>query len=148
MKKQILLIVMTLCAVSAMAVSLPKASYSSYRGYVPTQDTYSLSVGTTFVNQSTVGAYEDLCGPNSGFSVTDTDPCPKCCQDNVFVPCLQTEGEAKAEECYNKQLQCVQNCQYALGEERNPLDAPVFFLLALIAAYGAVAVYRRKKATV
>ena len=135
---------MTLCAMSAMAVSLPKASYSSYSGYVPTQDTYSLSVGTTFVNQSTVGAYEDVCGADSGYGSSDVHKCPGCCQDNVFTPCLKEKGESAAQECYNEQVKCIQNCEdYALGEVRNPLDAPTAFLLALIAAYGAIAVYRR-----
>ena len=135
---------MTLCAVSAMAVSLPSVSYKAYSGGIPTQESYSLSIGTTFVNHSTVGAYEDVCGADSGFGSSDVHKCPGCCTDNAYDPCIREKGEEAWQECEALQIKCINNCEdYALGEIRNPLDAPTAFLLALIAAYGAVAVYRR-----
>ena len=145
MKKQILLIVMTLCAVSAMAVSLPRVSYQSYNASIPTQEGYSLSIGTTFVNHSTVGAYEDVCGADSGFGSSDVHKCPSCCTDNAYDPCIREKGEEAWQECESLQITCINNCEdYALNEYRNPLDAPTAFLLALVAAYGAVAVYRKR----
>jgi uncharacterized FAD-dependent dehydrogenase len=56
MKKQILLIVMTLCTMSAMAVNLPSNSYRTYGLNTEPAQPYTLSIGTKFVNTSTVGA--------------------------------------------------------------------------------------------
>jgi hypothetical protein len=56
------------------------------------------------------------------------------------------QAELYWQECEALQITCISNCEdYALNEYRNPLDAPTAFLLALVAAYGAVAVYRKRK---
>lgn len=138
---------MTLCAMSAMAVSLPKNSYNIYRGTIPAADGYSLSVGTTFVNTSTVGAYADCLYPE--YAKNDAqlfDACTNCCYapGGAYDECLISNSEAY---CDQQADACVDKCQgdsLALNDQREPLDAPTAFLLALIAAYGAVAVYRRK----
>ena len=140
MKKQILLIVMTLCAISAMGVNLPTASYKSFSANLPSQDTYSLSIGTTFVNHSTVGAYNGSCQPNNADNFGSD--CYSCCIAEI---CPSNEDDCIDESNPKSSLflTCMEVCsgEY-LGQ--SPLDAPVVFLLALIAAYGAVAVYRRK----
>ena len=144
MKKQILLIVMTLCAVSAMAVSLPRDSYKPYSGSLPSSQGYTLGTGTAILNHSTVGAYEGVCTTQSEWTSGDINPCPACCTTNVFLPCLNEKKDAGASECVKLQEQCVDICSLALNDFRTPLDAPTAFLLALVAAYGAVAVCRRK----
>lgn len=146
MKKQILLVLMVVCWSSVMAVRMPSNPYTPYSGGTSVQESYSFSEGVTIMNQSTVGAYNnDVCGAESGFGASDVAKCPFCCTENVYDPCIMEKGEGAWETCESLQLQCVSNCEdYALNEYRNPLDAPTAFLLALVAAYGAVAVYRRR----
>ena len=140
MKKQILLIVMTLCAVSAMAVSLPRASYNAFVTESNASNSYTLTVGTTFVNQSTVGAYNGSCSPDSWQS--DMNSCKTCCTGELMQCDMACAGDKACEQaCMEQNLACHDTCEHPeLGQ---PLDAPVFFLLALIAAYGAVVAYRR-----
>jgi hypothetical protein len=143
MKKQILLIVMSLCAMSAMAVSLPRASYNAYS--IPTvEEGYTLGIGTKIVNFSTVSAgYEGGC---TNGSQTYGTVCFNCCVDDACAG-IDKSNPTQMAECINSNLylDCMSMCQYGehLGEE-GPLDIPAAFLLALIAAYGAFAVYRRK----
>lgn len=138
MKKQILLIVMTLCAISAMAVSLPNTSYSSYASRVTNTDSYTLSVGTKFLNQAVVGTYNGECDQyreGGNLWTGDVSACENCCLTSY------TCGEEDW-DCLDARGLCMDNCGEPLGGL--PLDAPTAFLLALVAAYGAVMVYRRK----
>jgi hypothetical protein len=145
MKKQILLIVMTLCAMSAMAVSLPSKSYRSYGIENSNEQPYTLSVGTKFVNASAVGArYSGAC-TNLGKDLDDfTYTCTECCARSI---CEDVETESDINRCERETddatwSYCMTDCA---GHHLNqPLDAPTAFLLALVAAYGAIAVYRKK----
>ena len=142
MKKQILLIVMTLCAVSAMAVSLPSVSYNSYVTEANADNAFQLTVGTTFVNQSTVGAYSGSCNPDSWQS--DINTCKTCCTGELMQCDWTCNGDKACEQgCMEQNKACHEACESAeLGQ---PLDAPTAFLLAMIAAYGALMLYRRKQ---
>jgi hypothetical protein len=144
MKKQILLIVMTLCAMSVMAVSLPTSSYKSFNATITTDQPYTLGTGTTFLNQSLVGAgsYTD-CVRDEASEVGTF--CSECCTNAVCGEFDRTSPEFA--ECMNSNVMgaCMNSCSNPHLDGGAPLDAPTAFLLALIAAYGAVAVYRRRK---
>ena len=140
MKKQILFVIMTMCATCAMAVSLPTSSYPVYGVGANDEQSYTVNSGTTFINQAIVGAYNGSCQPNNGdnfgndcYSCCITEICPDN-EDN----CLDESNAASS-----LFLTCMKVCsgEY-LGQ--SPLDAPTAFLLALVAAYGAVAVYRKR----
>ena len=133
MKKQILFVIMAMCATCAMAVSLPSASYSSYTKSVVPEQGYTVGTGTTFINQSTVGVYEGGCTYQAWDG--DVGKCQQCCIDEFAC------GELDY-ECQIARGDCMDLCGDPLGGL--PLDAPTAFLLALVAAYGAVAVYRTK----
>jgi hypothetical protein len=152
MKKQILLIVMTLCAMSAMAVSLPRTSYNV--DPINVNSGYTFGVGTTIVNTGLVGSYNGTACTDQGvgLSVYD-DTCLNCCAATL---CEESARSTNADECMEKLLEqgnmymwqnCMDDCEgkhVNQKDENGPLDTSVFFLLALIAAYGAFAVYRRK----
>ena len=138
MKKQLLFIEMLMCSLSALAVKLPSDPYNSYAGSVGSSGSYTVSTGTTFINQSTVETYD-----TGSCTVDKQDPnaiqlCESCCMGDVFLPCLQDGGTE--ESCGSLYKECYNNCMGA----SLPLDAPTAFLLALVAAYGAVAVYRKR----
>lgn len=142
MKKQIIFAMCLLYSVCVMAITLPSKSYNASTIYASSGTGYSMSVGTTFVNQSTVGAYMGVCTKQEGDFIGDGSACMNCCLGE-YETC-KSDGHSIL-ECAMAKDDCNAYCEYlSLGEERNPLDAPVFFLLALIAAYGVVAVYRRK----
>jgi hypothetical protein len=133
MKKQILFVIMAMCATCAMAVNLPNNSYNPMRSSITTSnESYTLGTGISFNNTAVVGEYV-----NGSCQVNKQDPnaitlCEKCCEALVFGE----DGSLRDEDYYA----CINDCMgYSL-----PLDASVYFLLALVAAYGAVAVYRRK----
>ena len=126
---------MIMCATCAMAVSLPSNSYNSYAGTVASSEGYTLGRGTTFVNRATVGAYTGQCGDLEIDWAGDSYMCGECC-DETFSSSDQSEANLAARRA------CYLACGLPLGE--TPLDAPTAFLLALVAAYGAVMVYRRK----
>ena len=127
---------MIMCATCAMAVSLPSNSYNSYAGTVASSEGYTLGRGTTFVNRATVGAYTGECGSLEDDWAGDSDLCATECCDVSYPSSDQSEANLAARRA------CYLACGLPLGE--TPLDAPTAFLLALVAAYGAVAVYRRK----
>ena len=136
MKKQILFVIMAMCATCAMAVSLPSNSYNEYAGTRASSDSYTLGQGITFVNRATVGAYGGECGSLEDDWAGDSDLCTtECCDPSYPSSDLSEANQAARRECYLA-------CGLPLGE--SPLDAPTAFLLALVAAYGAVAVYRKK----
>jgi hypothetical protein len=138
MKKQILLIVMTLCAMSAMAVSLPNKSYNSYANRTSNSGAYTLGIGTQFLNQAVVGAYNGECDQyreGGNLWTGDVSACANCCFTNYV--CGEEDWD-----CLDARGLCMDNCGEPLGGL--PLDAPTAFLFAMIAAYGAFAVYRRK----
>lgn len=143
MKKQILLALFVMCSMGAIAVTLPSNSYSNYSGSAINTNPYVMETGTTIVNSSTVGAYgtcifEEYAKNEAALF----DNCSRCCWGSPYDECRLTQSES---ECDKLADTCVNECQHdsmALGD--SPLDAPTAFLLALVAAYGAVAVYRRK----
>lgn len=141
MKKQILFVIMAMCATCAMAVGLPSKSYNSYVSNANAEEGYSISTGTTFVNQATVGAYKGSCNPDSWQS--DKNSCKTCCEGELDQCAASCAGNpACMQECFNQNAECHANCENP--ELGMPLDASVYFLLALVAAYGAVAVYRKR----
>jgi hypothetical protein len=102
-----------------------------------------MSIGTKFINSSIVGAYADCLYPE--YAKNDSqlfDVCSDCCFDSRYDECRVNNS---VEYCDKLASGCVDTCQensMALGD--SPLDAPTAFLFAMIAAYGAFAVYRRK----
>ena len=126
---------MIMCATCAMAVSLPSNSYNSYAGTVASSEGYTLGRGTTFVNRATVGAYIGDCDLEGEYA-GDTDLCATDCCDAKYPSGDQSEANLAARRA------CYLACGLPLGE--TPLDASTAFLLALIVAYGAVAVYRKR----
>ena len=135
MKKQILFVLMIMCATCAMAVSLPSSSYNSYASSVANTDSYKLGSGTMFLNRATGGAYTNQCGDLEEEWDGDSNACGKC-YDGYFPDYDNSEENLAARR------QCYLACGLPLGD--TPLDAPTAFLLALVAAYGAVAVYRKR----
>ena len=139
MKKQILFVIMAMCATCAMAVSLPSSSYNPYVGERGSAEAYTMSAGTQFMNQAVVGAYyKGQCDDHrkGGQQWTgDKSSCFICCNG-------QFPEEDRSEANLEARRECMNMCDLPLGE--SPLDAPTAFLLALVAAYGAVAVYRKR----
>ena len=134
---------MIMCATCAMAVQLPSMSYNSYVSKAASEVSYSSSVGTTFVNQATVGAYTGSCNPDSWQS--DMNSCKTCCEgelDQCAASCAGNPNPTCMQGCFTQNQECHANCENP--ELGMPLDTSLYFLLALVAAYGAVAVYRRK----
>lgn len=140
MKKQLLFVVMLMCSLSVMAVSLPKDSYNAY-GVSAGSESYTSSAGATFVNTAVLGTYEGACNPS--YWNQDISDCKKCCTSELMQCDMMAAGNKQLEEaCMEQNLACHENCENPeLGQ---PLDAPTAFLLALVAAYGAVAVYRKR----
>ena len=128
-----------MCATCAMAVQLPSKSYNSYTGIAGSNETYTTGFGTQFMNQAVVGAYyQNQCDEyreGGQLWTGDISRCFICCNSN-FPEDDRSEANLEARR------ECMNMCDLPLGE--SPLDAPTAFLLALVAAYGAVAVYRRK----
>ena len=144
MKKQILLALMMMCASCAMAVSFPSSGVgggSTGEGYQPES-----GFGPTYNNSVIVGNSGANCAQqNPGTWTSDQNGCSQCCWESVTQPCL-IEAKASgtsAAHCETLGAQCINDCAAYLG--KSPLDSSVYFLLALIAAYGAVAVYRKRK---
>ena len=140
-KSFILSIVLWLVSTALMAVSLPSSSYT--RSFSGSADTYHASMGTgvTFSGFSTVGSGDYT---KTGMCTTegvqgDPEECKVCCNRDLFVPCMEDIGDIV--QCGALNTECVESCTKGTSL---PLDAPTAFLLALVAAYGAVAVYRRK----
>ena len=140
-KSLILSIVFWFVTTALMAVSLPSTSY--YRGATMSAETFQtqVSTGVSINGYSLVGAasYEstDVCTEENP---KDVEPCRTCCRDNVLMPCLE-ENPSDPYLCGQLNTDCIMSCT---NGSSLPLDAPTAFLLALIAAYGAVAVYRTK----
>ena len=140
MKKQILSIVLMLCSVGAMAVSFPTTSHNSYNS--PAAGTaYTIGVGTTFVNQANLRAYEGNCTVDKQ-ATNAIEQCEQCCIGEVLMPCFGNGGDD--ETCGPAYKECINAC---IGVSL-PLDASTLLLITLIAAYGAVGVYRRKRASI
>ena len=134
MKKQILFVIMLMCTLSAVAVKLPSGPYKS--GATGSQVSYTTGSGITFMNQSTVGDYiAGTCSKGELKGDAADQHCEACCEEQYQVCEVLQNGD-----CDELKKACINDCMgYSL-----PLDAPTAFLLALVAAYGAVAVYRRK----
>ena len=144
-KSLILSIVFWFVTTVLMAVSLPSSPY--YRGATRSAETFQTQVGTgvSINGYSLVGTASDestdVC---TGENPQDVEPCRICCRDNVLMPCLD-ENPSDPYLCGQLNTDCIMSCT---NGSSLPLDAPVFFLLMMIAAYGAVVVYRRKTASV
>ena len=145
MKKQILLALMMMCASCAIAVSFPSNGVgggSTGDGYQPES-----GIGPTYNNSVVVGNAGANCAQqNPGTWTSDQNGCSQCCWETVTQPCL---SEAKASgdptaavKCETLGAQCINDCAAYLG--KSPLDSSVYFLLTLVAAYSAVAVYRKR----
>ena len=135
MKKQLLFIVMLMCSLSALAVKFPSDSYSSYKGTMANTESYRTGTGTSFMNSAVTAGYGNECGNIDNY-YGDTPACTDCCDSYYSEDDASEANQQARRECYLA-------CGVPLGD--SPLDAPMAFLLALVAAYGAVAVYRRRK---
>lgn len=143
MKKQILLVLMMMCATCAMAVKFPSSGVgggSTGEGYEPVG-----GVGPSYNNSSILGNAGASCAQQTW--VSDKNACVDCCKNSVTIPCMEeilsgVTPDKTGEDCVKLGFECAQVCEEYLGY--SPVDAPVAFLLALVAAYGAVAVYRKR----
>lgn len=126
-----------MCATCNMAVTFPSngTDGSFGEGYEPVG-----SVGPTFANSSVVGSAGVSCAEGNTNWTVDNNECSACCWNTVTYPCLTEGGNGK--ECEDLGAKCISDCSEYLGY--SPLDAPTAFLLALVAAYGAIAVYRKR----
>ena len=143
MKKHILLALMMMCATCAMAVKFPASGVgggSTGEGYQPES-----GIGPSYNNSVVLGNAGANCAQQSW--VSDENTCVDCCNSSVTYPCFDeilsgVTPDKNAEDCEKLGAECAQVCEEYLGY--SPLDSSVYFLLALIAAYGAVAVYRKR----
>ena len=147
MKKQILLVVLMACAACAWAVTFPNSGYQNGGTSNNNSNTGTAIGGTTIVNSSTVGSFDGSCAYDENAlppGVSIYDACTQCCQP-YFVECLTAGNPANYCGQY-VQTPCVTQCQNdseALGD--SPLDASVWMLLAMVAAYGAYAYYQKRQ---
>ena len=132
-------------ASACFAVKLPTSPYS--RGYAGPAENHSFQMGTgiSIEGYSVVGSgeYNPYSCTTPGVQGDPTD-CQTCCEKEVLIPCEEAAGDDfdKILECGTLNTTCIKSCTNGTSL---PLDAPTAFLLALVAAYGAVAVYRRRK---
>ena len=138
MKKQLLFVLMLMCSLSALAVKLPDNPYKSYPGSNGNSGSYTVSYGTTFVNQADVTPQAVGSCSYDKQNPDIIQLCEECCIGQAYLPCF--EGGGTEETCGPWYKECYNAC---MGVSL-PLDAPTAFLLALVAAYGAVAVYRKR----
>ena len=140
-KSLILSIVFWFVTTALMAVSLPSTSY--YRGATMSAETFQtqVSTGVSINGYSLVGAadYENTSACTTEGVKGDPTECQKCCDKSVLTPC-EDSGE-DFYYCGGLNTACIESCTAGTSL---PLDAPTAFLLALVAAYGAVAVYRKR----
>ncbi len=140
-KSLILSIVFWFVTTALMAVSLPSTSY--YRGATNLAETFQtqVSTGVSINGYSLVGTadYENTSACTTEGVKGDPTECQKCCDLEVLTPCLEAGDDFLY--CGGLNTTCIESC--AAGTSL-PLDAPTAFLLALVAAYGAVAVYRKR----
>lgn len=130
-----------LVSTALMAVSLPSSSY--FRNSYGSSETYQAQMGTgvSINGYSVVGSGEyDTSVCTTEGEKGDPTVCQECCEREVLVPCEDDGGDYLT--CGALNTECIKSCTDGTSL---PLDAPTAFLLALVAAYGAVAVYRRCK---
>lgn len=150
MKKHILLALMMMCATCAMAVKFPASGVgggSTGEGYQPES-----GIGPSYNNSVVLGNSGANCAQqNPGTWTSDQNGCVDCCNNSVTYPCMDEimaiiaaggTPDKTGADCEKLGFECTQVCEEYLGY--SPLDSSVYFLLALIAAYGAFAVYRKK----
>ena len=117
-----------------MAITLPTTPhYSSYSDTEYGNEEFSLSIGTSFLNYSTLGAYESGTCSAEGLVGDDADQhCEVCCSEQ-YNNCKYSGGTG----CLQLKKDCISDCMgYSL-----PLGSPLL-LLPFIAIY---AVIRKRK---
>lgn len=141
-KNLILSVIFWLVSTALMAVTLPSTSY--YRGTTESAETYQtqVSTGVSINGYSLVGAASDGSTNCIEANPQDVEVCRICCHEKVLMPCIE-ENPSDPYLCGQLNTDCIMSCTHGSSL---PLDAPTAFLLALIAAYVAFAVYRRKMA--
>ena len=145
---------MIMCAACAMAVAFPSEGYGSGAGSTGgTSESVGGvgGVGPSFNNSAILGNDGASCAQSNPTWTKDANECSNCCFNTVSQPCFdeiiadtmagRTPSKTTS-ECESLGTECNRQCQEYLGY--SPLDAPTAFLLALIAAYGAYTVYRRR----
>lgn len=143
MKKQILLVLMMMCATCVLGVTLPSNYYSSVTGSVPVSESFTTDAGITYMNASVVGAYDE-CIYDPKVYQNYPDLCTACCEP-YFKQCIQ-EGNKDVSACLAVQGECVTTCQNnskALGD--SPLDAGAWLLLGMIVAYSIFTYYQKRQ---
>lgn len=130
-----------LVSTALMAVSLPSSSY--FRNSYGSSETYQAQMGTgvSINGYSVVGSgdYDTSICTDEGVK-GDLTVCQVCCEESVLVPCEDDGGDYLT--CGALNTECIKSCTNGTSL---PLDAPVLFLLALAATYGAYTAYRRRK---
>jgi hypothetical protein len=136
----ILSVLFWMVASVAMAITLPSTSYNYYDSYKAGNDGFKLSLGSNFVNHSTLTAssYTGSC-TNDGVWTGDVSVCESCCAEE-FRTCMANTNNYP--DCSQKRGLCDYECEYkALNQEDSPLGETLL-LLPFIAIY---AVVRKRK---
>lgn len=119
-----------------MAVTLPTTHYSSYSDTEYGNDEFSLGIGTSFLNYSTLGAYESGTCNSDGLVGDAADQyCETCCEEQYQI--CEAFGDGNCDEL---KLSCINDCMgYSL-----PLGTPLL-LLPFALAYAVVRRNRKDK---
>lgn len=136
MKNIILSLLFWVVASACMAITLPKSYYSADMAYTSENESYVSSIGSKFINYSTLGTYTNECDSyrEGGEQWTgDISECNNCCNRN-FPSGVDRDGRST----------CFTLCTVPLGM---PLDTPVAFMLAIVLSYSAFMLYRKRKAS-
>ena len=151
MKNIILSVLFWAVASVCMAVKLPSASYNAFDGNNFGNESYTLGIGVSFRNSSSLRtgydtntASDATCTVAPGTSDEETfSYCSECCTMNVFYPCLGELGDSEGavKECEKRSGACTQSCK---DSRSLPLGSSLL-LLPFIAIY---AVIRKRKEAV
>lgn len=133
--KFLIVVVAAFAAHGVWAVTLPTTSYNEYSSYVTTTEEYSVG-GVSLPSSSflQLGAipYDD-CTAMSTFQA-----CEQCCSQKVR-DCYNDMSITDKSECNTLSTECNNSCGRSL-----PLDAPLWFMIALAAVGAAFSVTLRK----
>ena len=122
----------------AMAVSLPSSSYTSQ--YAFSEESFSISTGSTFAGSMLRSSNHDEVGLACGEAVDEGEyeECYECCQEKVEGWNTGVEGNIKYGDC-------MTSCEgWALNEEDTPLGESLI-LLPFIAIYAVIRRNRKDK---
>lgn len=126
----------------SMAVTLPSSSYNFYESYNTGNEGFTLSLGTTFVNHSTLGvsAYTGSCTSDEVWT-GDVSVCEDCCAQE-FKQCMANGGTYQ--NCKEQRGYCDTECGYKALNQQTPAGEALL-LIPFALAYALVR--RRRQAS-